>query len=316
MSLRRRASAAAAGVAIVASAMLSGCQNPASPQASPTTTPSPLSSLAAKVPERIRSDGVLTIGIDPTYPPMEYLQRGEAIGADLDLMTAVAQQLGLRPQFVEEAYALLVPGVAAGRFDTAISALAVDDRDLQNVNMVTYFEAGTQLAVRPPAKKRFGPRNLCGRKITVLDGSVQHSQLVASSANCTENKKKPIKILTFQQQAPATQAVIDGKAYGTLADSAVIENAVAASDGALVTNGKILQVSQYGIAVASERKQLARVIRLALKEMMEDGTYQQVLEGWHIAGGAISDPHVLTRRDIIEPPPLVPAVTPSTSPSM
>lgn len=313
MSLRRRASAAAIATTLAASAVLSGCQRPPAPQAATTSSPSPLSGLAAKVPEGIRADGVLTIGIDPSYPPMEYLQRGEAIGADLDLMSAVADRLGLRPQFVEDAYALLVPGVAAGRYDTAISALTVDDHDLQNVSMVTYFEAGSQLAVRPPAKKRFGPRNLCARKVTVLDGSVQHSQLTAASANCTENKKKPIRILTFQQQAPATQAVIDGKAYGTLADSAVIENAVADSNGALVTNGKAFEVSPYGIAVASERKQLARVVRLALKELMHDGTYAQILDRWHISHGGITDPQVLTRRDIVTPPPLIPS--PSTSPS-
>src|SRR5690606_41700769 len=55
----------------------------------------------------------------------------DLVGADLDLMRAIADRLGLQAQFVEDAYALLVPGVAAGRFETAISALSVDDNDLQ-----------------------------------------------------------------------------------------------------------------------------------------------------------------------------------------
>ena len=83
---------------------------------------------------------------------MEFLQRGQAVGADLDLMMEVGKRLDLRVEFSEDAYALLVPGVAAGRFEAAISALSVDDNDLQNARMVTYYSSGSQLAVRPPAK--------------------------------------------------------------------------------------------------------------------------------------------------------------------
>ncbi|HNE90126.1 MAG TPA: ABC transporter substrate-binding protein [Actinomycetota bacterium] len=316
MSLHVRAGLAAACVAAVAGGLLSGCQTTtAQPAASPSNA-GPVSGLAAKVPDKIREDGFLTIGIDPSFPPMEFLDRGEAVGADLDLMRAIADRLGLQAQFVEDAYALLVPGVAAGRFETAISALSVDDNDLQNANMLTYYRSGSQLAVRPPAKKRFGPRNLCGRKITVLDGSVQYSQLVERSANCVENKKDPIRILAFQSQAPATQAVIDGKAYGTLADSPVIESAVRESGGALVVNGKPFGVAPYGIAIAAERKQLAELMQDALKSLMEDGTYQQILDDWGITEGAITDPRILTRKNIPEPTPLYSTQEPTPTPSL
>ena len=308
MRLVAIACAAAAGAAL-----LSGCQSGATPQASPSAT-GPISALAEKVPERIREDGVLVVGIDPSYPPMEYLERGQAIGADLDIMTAVAERLGLRAEFSEDAYALLVPGVAAGRFEAAISALSVDDNDLQNARMVTYYESGSQLAVRPPAKKRFGPKNLCGRRIAVLDGSLQYSQLVERSANCTEAQKKPIRIRTFQSQRPATQAVIDRKAYGTLADSPVIEAAINDSGGKLVANGKPFAIAPYGIAVSDDRKALARAIREALKSIMADGTYQEILDEWGISEGAISNPEVLTRRDIPEPTPLATEQFPSATP--
>jgi polar amino acid transport system substrate-binding protein len=317
MSLRRPALIGIA-CAVVAAGSLAGCQTDTTDQASPTPT-GVISELADKVPERVREDGVLVVGIDPSYPPMEFLERGQAIGADLDLMVAIGQRLGLRVEFREDTYALLVPGVAAGRFEAAISALSVDDNDLQNARMVTYYSAGSQLAVRPPPKKRFGPNNLCGRKIAVLDGSLQYAQLVEKSANCVEQQKKPIRISTYQSQAPATQAVKDGKAYGTLADSPVIEAAVSESKGQLVTNGKPFTKAPYGIAIADNRKKLARAVQGALDSMMQDGTYQQILETWGISGGAISQPKILTRNDIPEPTPLAteqfPAATLPPSPT-
>lgn len=303
MKLRSPASVGLACLAVAVGA-LSGCQNNAPAPAATSSASAADSELAGKVPEKIRADGFLDVGIDPNYPPMEYLERGEAVGADLDIMTAIAQKLGLQARFAEDAYALLVPGVAAGRFDAAISALSVDENDLQNANMVTYFQAGSQLAVQPPAKKRFGQKNLCGRKVTVLDGSTQYSQLVERSANCVEKERKAIRIITYQAQEPATQAVIDGKAYGTLADSPVVQRAVAQSNGALVPNGKPFEVAPYGIAVAQQRKQLAEAIQGALLAMIEDGTYQQILDEWDISEGAISEPEIMTRRDIPKPEPL------------
>jgi polar amino acid transport system substrate-binding protein len=294
--------------------VLSGCQNNPSDSAT-TASAGPITELAAKVPDKIRSEGALDVGIDPNYPPMEYLERGMAVGADLDLMNAIGDKLGLKIRYSEDAYALLVPGVAAGRFDAAISALSVDENDLQNANMVTYFMNGSQLAVRPPAKKKFGPKNLCNRRITVLDGSVQYNQLVERSANCVENQKKPIRVITYQSQAPATQAVIDGKAYGTLADSPVIQRAIAQSNGTLVTNGKRFDIAPYGIAVASQRKQLAEAIQEALKAMIEDGTYQRILDEWNVSEGAIEEPKILTRKDIPSPEPLSTQTFSSPTPS-
>lgn len=304
MNLRSPASVGLACLLAMTVGALTGCQNNASSSTPSPSISAPANEAAAKVPDKIRAEGALDVGIDPNYPPMEYLERGEAVGADLDIMKAIGERLGLQVRFAEDAYALLVPGVAAGRFDAAISALSVDENDLQNANMVTYFQAGSQLAVRPPAKKRFGPKNLCGRRVTVLDGSTQYSQLIERSANCVEKQRKAIKVITYQAQGPATQAVLDRKAYGTLADSPVIQRAVAQSNGGLVANGRPFEVAPYGIAVAHERKQLAQAIQGALQAMIDDGTYMQILDEWDISEGAIDAPQIKTRRDIPKPEPL------------
>ena len=314
MNLRSPASVGVACAVALTVGLLTGCQNSGSPEPSisPTGADSALTEL---VPERIRKDGVLTVGLDPSYPPMEYLERGQATGADLDIMNAIGSKLGLKVQYAEDAYALLVPGVAAGRFEAAISALSIDEVDLQNANMVTYFKAGSQLAVRPAGKKRTGPMKLCKRRVAVLDGSVQYNQLVETSANCVENKRQPIRILPFPAQAPATQAVIDGKAFGTLADSPLIQNAVASSNGALEVSGKPYEVAPYGIAVPHDPKDrsLGKAIQGALESMIEDGTYQQILDTWNISEGAVKKPLILSRNDI--PQPSASYAQPTQSPS-
>lgn len=86
--------------------------------------------------------------------------------------------------------------------------------------------------------------------------------------------------------------------------------------GALVVNGKPFDVAPYGIAIAAERKQLAELMQDALKSLMEDGTYQQILDDWGIAEGAITDPRILTRKNIPEPTPLYSTQEPTPTPSL
>ena len=83
-----------------------------------------------------------------------------------------------------------------------------------------------------------------------------------------------------------------------------MQRAVAQSNGALVPNGRPFEVAPYGIAVAQQRKQLAQAIQGALKAMIDDGSYQQILDKWDISEGAIDDPQIMTRRDIPKPEPL------------
>lgn len=261
-----------------------------------TTEPSvaALTGLSSQVPEKVRQDGKLTVGIDPNYPPMEYLERGSAVGADVDIMRGVAQKLGLELDLLEDTYALLVPGVAANRFEAAISALTVDQTDRANADMVTYYRAGSQLGVRPPAKDKFGPTNLCGRKVAVLDGTVQSAQLAEKSANCIERGRKPIQIMPYQSQEPATRAVIGGKVYATLADSPVITHAAKVNDGRFVPNGRAFAKAPYGIAVSKDRRAMARLVRKAVQSMIDDGSYQRILEKWGIEDGAIRKSRVLS----------------------
>ena len=57
---------------------------------------SPLSLLAQTAMERVRQSGELRVGTDATYPPFETVEGDVYSGFDIDLMEAVARELGVR----------------------------------------------------------------------------------------------------------------------------------------------------------------------------------------------------------------------------
>src|SRR4051812_28633702 len=67
----------------------------------PTPTPYPASTNLA-TPSGLITPGTLTVGSDTTYPPQEFIDTasGNATGFDVDLITAMAQKLGLQAKVV------------------------------------------------------------------------------------------------------------------------------------------------------------------------------------------------------------------------
>src|SRR5215470_8050034 len=64
-----------------------------------TTVPTPNSSTpTVAAPTDLITPGTLTVGSDTTYPPQEFIDTatGNATGFDIELITAMAQHMGLR----------------------------------------------------------------------------------------------------------------------------------------------------------------------------------------------------------------------------
>ena len=250
--------------------------------------------LAAKVPEPIRSDGTLVVGIDPAYPPAEFLAEDgrTVIGFDVELFDAVAAKLGLRTRYAVGKFDDLVLAVKAGKYEVGVSSFTINPARKQNALMVSYFQAGTLWATRQGNPGAVDPNAACGKKVAVQATTVQENDLRLRSADCKAKKLPEITISVYEQQKHATAAVLDGRDDAMLAYSPVGGYAVAQSRGALQLIGEVYDVSLYGYAVAPTQPALAETLRDALKALIADGTYTTLLTKWGINGGAIKDPKV------------------------
>ena len=111
--------------------------------ATPTPAPGAVESIAATVPEEIRSTGRLVIGVNVPYPPNEFKDSsGQIVGFDVDLMNAVARTLGLVPEYRETAFEAIIPSVRAGDFNVGMSSFTDTKEREGSADFVTYFQAG------------------------------------------------------------------------------------------------------------------------------------------------------------------------------
>jgi polar amino acid transport system substrate-binding protein len=289
---------AAAALTVALAGCGSGGDGSGATSAGAPTTATPAvtkdDALSAMVPAPVSSDGKLVFGTDASYPPNEFTaQDGTTIiGMDIDLGTAVAQKLGLTPEFQNSAFSGIIPGIEGARYELGMSSFTVNDERIQTVDMVSYFSAGTSLAVASGNPEGITPDNLCGRAVGVQAGTVQVDDVAARSQACTSAGKPAIEVTELQQQTDVTLALTSKRIVAMLADSPVISYAVSTTNGAVEVVGEPWDTAPYGIALAKNQGQFAQAVQGALQALMADGTYGAILQKWNVSNGAISAPEV------------------------
>ncbi|MFL6062634.1 MAG: ABC transporter substrate-binding protein [Marmoricola sp.] len=288
----RRATQIAASVAVVGLA-LAGCGSKSLDTGNKKSDVNATvdSAAAELVPAAIKAKGTLTIGTDASYAPSEFVGGdGKTIqGFDVDLFTAVAKKLGLKVDFQNASFDTIITGVQGKKYDIGVSSFTVNaDREKQ-VNMVSYFNAGTQWAVPTGNPKKVNPDSPCGLTVAVQKGTVQLEDDLPPKEKACKTAGKPIHVLVYDKQDAATAAVATGKADAMLADSPVVAYAVKQSAGKLVATGDIYDAAPYGYVIGKANTALANAIVAALKSLESDGSYKKVLDDWGVSDGAISD---------------------------
>lgn len=291
MNVRMKLGVVAASVAALA---LSACGSSSlsgepGAESAPSVAVSQNVDLAAKLPESIKSAGVIRIGTDATYAPNEFLGAdGKTVqGMDVDVFNAVAEKFGVKTEWQPADFGSIITGVNSKKYDIGISSFTINDERKKQVNMVSYFNAGTQWATQPGNPKGIDPENACGKNIAVQSNTVQEMEdLPVRQKQCGGNK---INVLSFKDQSQATAAVVSGKADAMLADSPVVAYAVKQSGGKLEALGDIYDAAPYGYVVAKDQTEFADAIVEALKQIDQEGAYKAALEKWGVEQGAISD---------------------------
>ena len=152
--ISRRSFLAAAGLTVAALA-LTACGGSASTASSAAassvaaSSESASTSAAAAEPTTVEA-GKLTMATNATFPPYEMTtDAGTIEGIDVDTAQAIAEKLGVEPEYVESDWDSLFAGLDAGRYDLVCNGVEVTEERAKTYDFTTpYGYIHTALAVR------------------------------------------------------------------------------------------------------------------------------------------------------------------------
>lgn len=93
--------------------------------------------------------GKIIIGSDTAYPPFEFVEGGETVGFDVDMMNAIGEKLGFEIEFLTYKFDALITDLQAGTsFDMVASAMTITEERAQSVDFSDpYINSNQSLAV-------------------------------------------------------------------------------------------------------------------------------------------------------------------------
>ena len=251
--------------------------------------------IAKMLPSSVTKDGKLTVGMDTSYAPAEFLAADgkTPVGFDVDIAKALAGVFGLEADPETANFDSIIPAVGA-KYDIGISSFTVTKERLEAVDFVSHFNAGSAWAVKKGNPNKVDTSDLCGKKVAVQTATMQETAANKMAKQCKADGKAEMDVISSKLQTDVTTNVVTGKADVFYADSPVAGYAIAQTDGELETLGKTEGIAPEGIVVKKGDQQMDEALQKALQKLIDDGTYMKILKYWGVQDGAISKPEINT----------------------
>jgi polar amino acid transport system substrate-binding protein len=180
---------------------------------------------ASSVIEEIKRRNSLRVGMS-TFVPWAFRNRaGELIGYEIDVATRLAQDMGVRVEFVPTAWDGIVPALLAGRFDMIIGGMTVTAARNLSANFTnSYSASGVDLAASRRLAEGMTTMEAWNRPNVTISGRRGTSALAAA--------QRLFPRATFRQfddDAQSVLEVVNGRAHGMVGSMprprfAVLEN--------------------------------------------------------------------------------------------
>ncbi len=268
-------------------------------------------SLADLVPAAVADQGAVVVAADLGFPPAGFVsptefegvaggavESGEFTGFEVELVEAAADLLGLRVEWFDVPFADVLQVVQTERADLAASAVTVTPERTVNLDFVTVFRTGTQWVTVTGNPRGVTPGNACGARVAVQTATVQVDDVASRSSACEQQGRDPIAVREYDDPADLASALLEGTVDAMATDLPAAEWAVrqagGASGAASTTTFRELDVAgapydeqPYGWAFRPEDAPLAQAFVTAVQQLVENGTYAEILDFWSVSDGAL-----------------------------
>lgn len=225
--------------------------------------------------QRVQENGVLTVGLDPTYPPFATATADDLFGFDVDLARALGDELGLQVQFAYFGYDGLYDALGARQADVLISALVIDPTRIRDFAYSDpYFNAG-QILLVPTGSSINSPGDLRQTTLAVELGSEGHVQGLAWGRQVVGLTVRPLS-----SPEEVIRAVGQAEADAALLDHINARLHLAQTEYDLHLAPTPITVEPYALVVRAQDKQLLAKLNTALQTLITNGTLERMSQRW------------------------------------
>ena len=222
------------------------------------------------------SGETLNIGIKYDQPGLGLREGADFTGFDVDVARAVAEKLGYSEDqltFVESVSSQRETMLQNGQVDMIFATYSITDSRKETVDFAgPYFVAGQDLLVRADDSEITGPDAMSGKTLCSVEGSTSAERIRTDYA-------ADVELYPAQTYSECVEFLSAGTVDAVTTDDIILAGFAAqpAFEGQLKVVGETFSEENYGVGLPKGSDQ-CEAINEAITEIVEDGTWEQLLE--------------------------------------
>lgn len=216
----------------------------------------------------------LIVGTNATYAPFEYVQDGEVVGFDIDLINAIGEKLGYEVEIIDQSFDSLIPTLKAGKIDVIVAGMNKTPEREKQVDFSDVYYQSTQSFLK--AKNDNSISNLddlSGKQVAAQLGTVQEErikQIDGAILVVNESYQNVFLDLNANKVDAVVATSTVANEYMKRLDNIEIFYEEPMSDGTAMAFDK------------GKNPELIKQINEELKKMKENGEYQELLDKYEL----------------------------------
>ncbi len=261
---------AAAAFALVAAVALSGCSS----QPAASSSASADSSAQETTEAVLVNDGKLTVAASLDFPPFENLEGEEAVGFEVDLMKALAEQMGLEAEYLPSTkFDTIIPLISAGgKADVGVSGFTVTEDRKKEIDFTDVLIDSNQGVVVMPGSGFTNVDDLAGKTIATQSGTTGYDWAVENIPDAN--------VVPYDEMTAVFAALQGSQADAIVADLPVVQYYVKTAYTDMEIMAEIPTGEQYAIVVSKDNPGLTAQLNEALAALKANGTYDEIYNKW------------------------------------
>jgi polar amino acid transport system substrate-binding protein len=215
------------------------------------------------------TEGTLFIGADTPYEPFAIGQPPDISGYDVEVLNAIAENLGLTTEYQDTGFQTIFRDVAAGQFDTAAAASTIKAEREKVVDFTDPYYASATALVVAEGSDIASVEDLSGKIVGTQDGTIQEDY--------ANNETDASEVRGFPEGTNALSSLRTGAVDAALLDEAVAVDAIEKLGGMEITQSfAAASPDLFGFAIAPDNDALREAMNEALAEIKDDGTLAEL----------------------------------------
>jgi ABC-type amino acid transport substrate-binding protein len=260
----------------------------------PTDGESPQEFPEGSTMAELQAAGEITIGVKFDVPPFGFKnpQTDAVEGFDVDLGQAIADELGVEPNFIEAISDNRIPFLVDGTADLILSTMTITtDRDAEIDFSIPYYIASGRVLV-PEDSDITGVEDLAGSTVCTATGSTYEANLATNA---------PDAELRLVDTYSECLELIQTDAVDAVSTDDVILTGMIIQDDTLKLVGEGYTTEPYGAGIAEGDTEFKEFVDGVISDYLSDGRWATAYETWiGQYTGETSDPPTMTLEEALE----------------